>query len=76
MLTCLGRRIRRSRHQSFERDENIRETLQEDQVAELQDTPSQSAPLRRRPDYGSQVVYVGSSENPPQVLSDSRELFT
>ena len=79
-LSCPGRRRRRSRH-LFDADDTIPETLQEEQVAELPTnghdslTRGQPAPLRRRSDYGSQVVYVGSSENPPQT-SDARELFT
>ena len=58
---------------------DIQETLQEEDTApDLPDSPprSQTPPLRRRPEYGSQVVYMGSSNNPPPQTSAERELFT
>jgi hypothetical protein len=73
------RRNRRSRPLSFDRDATISETLQEEETApDLPDSPprSQNGPLRRRPEYGSQVVYMGSSHNPPPQTSAERELFT
>ena len=86
-LLPAGRRRnrRRSRPLSFDRDVNISETLQEEEAApDLPDSPSprnspplpQAGPLRRRPEYGSQVVYMGSSNNPPPQTSTERELFT
>ena len=64
---------------SFDRNVTIQETLQEEETApDLPDSPppSQDAPLRRRPDFGSQVVYMGSSNNPPPQTTTERELFT